>query len=179
MTRNRILAALTLPAIALGMAGCQTVYENTADNFATATLQNRAGADVGEARFYTLAGEVTVSGAFAGLTPGTPAVHLHTTGDCSATDFTSAGGHLNPGNNQHGTMNPQGAHLGDLPNVTIDANGNGTVSSVLRGTQANVASAMFDADGTAIVVHEGADDYRTDPAGDAGSRVACGLVSRV
>ena len=173
---TRFIFAL-VPAAAL-LAGCQTVYENTAEDVASATLLDRSGTAVGEARFYSLAEEVTVSVAFDGLTPGTHAVHLHTTGNCSASDFTSAGGHLNPGNNQHGTQNPRGAHLGDLPNVQIAADGSGTLSAVLPGTRANALAAMFDADGTAIVVHEGADDYRTDPAGDAGSRVACGLVTR-
>ena len=80
--------------------------------------------------------------------------------------------------NEHGTRNPQGAHLGDLPNVEVSSAGVGTVSSTLRGSSATVVSQIFDADGTALVVHEGADDYMTDPAGAAGSRVACGVFSR-
>ena len=127
---------------------------------------------------YSLGGEVTLNASFSGLTPGSHAVHLHTTGQCTAPDFTSAGGHLNPAGHEHGTQNPRGAHLGDLPNVTIGADGTGTMSAVVRGTLAGVADDIFDADGTAIVVHAGADDYRTDPTGNAGGRVACGVVSR-
>lgn len=170
---------LLLAAALLGLTGCQTVYENTASQIGTATIANRQGAELGTARIYSLAGEVTVNASFDGLSAGIYAVHLHTYGDCSAADFTSAGGHLNPGGTQHGASNPQGAHLGDLPNVTIGADGSGTMSAVLRGTFANIEGDLFDSDGTAIVVHEGPDDYRSDPAGAAGSRIACGVISRV
>lgn len=167
------IAAVTLVAT----SGCATVYEETADEVGSATIMDRSGNTVGTAKLYSLAGEVTLSASFDGLSEGTHAVHLHTTGDCSATDFTSAGGHLNPAGNQHGRLNPQGAHLGDLPNAEISSEGVGTVSTILRGTGATIIPQIFDADGTAIVVHEGADDYRSDPAGAAGSRVACGVFS--
>ncbi|RPF71270.1 superoxide dismutase family protein [Aurantiacibacter spongiae] len=173
---NRMTLALAGLA-AVSTAGCQTAYENTADEIGTATIENRAGQQVGIARMYSLGGEVTMTASFNGLPDGTHAIHLHQTGNCSAQDFTSAGGHLNPGNNQHGTRNPQGAHLGDLPNFAVE-NGVGTVSTILRGTRDRIAPAIFDTDGTAIVVHESEDDYRTDPAGDAGSRIACGVVRR-
>lgn len=176
MPRNRLIAVAPLTLLAL--AGCQTVYEGPASQIATATITDRSGAEIGVAHFYSLGDEVTLNVAFRGLSAGEHAVHLHTTGDCSATDFTSAGGHLNPGGHQHGTLNPSGAHLGDLPNVQIGEEGVGTMSTILRGTRSDVEAAMFDADGTAMVVHEGADDYRSDPAGAAGSRVACGIVSR-
>ncbi|RJY09680.1 superoxide dismutase family protein [Aurantiacibacter aquimixticola] len=172
--RSLIIAPLAF----LALAGCQTAYQTAATEIGSATLQDRQGNTVGSARMYSLGGEVTLNASFTGLSAGTHAVHLHTTGDCTANDFTSAGGHLNPRGNEHGTLNPQGAHLGDLPNVTIAADGTGTMSTLLRGTADFVGDSVFDADGTAIVVHEGADDYRSDPAGDAGSRVACGLVTR-
>ncbi|WAT17326.1 superoxide dismutase family protein [Aurantiacibacter sp. MUD11] len=163
----------------LATAGCATVYESAAEEVGVATIADRNGQAVGTARLYSLAGEVTISASFEGLPAGDHAVHLHTTGDCSAADFTSAGGHLNPGGNEHGTRNPRGAHLGDLPNATIAADGVGTLSAILRGTSSTIIPQIFDADGTAIVVHEGADDYRSDPAGAAGSRIACGVFSRL
>ena len=172
--RTPLLAA---PIAILALAGCQTAYESAATQIGSAVIENRSGAQVGTARMYSLGGEVTVNASFSGLSAGTHAVHLHTTGDCSADDFTSAGGHLNPRGNEHGTQNPRGAHLGDLPNVSIAADGTGTMSTVLRGTLDSIRGDIFDADRTAIVVHEGADDYRSDPAGDAGSRVACGVVT--
>ena len=114
-----------------------------------------------------------------GMSPGEHGFHLHTTGKCTAPDFTSAGGHLNPGNNTHGSMSPGGQHLGDMPNLTIAANGTGRAEVQLEGNATDVLADIFDADGTAVVVHEGPDDYRTDPAGDAGSRIACGVIKRV
>lgn len=174
----RLPALIAAPAALLVLAGCQTVYENTATEIGSATILDRSGATVGTARMFSLGGEVTINASFSGLTPGERAVHLHTTGDCSASDFTSAGGHLNPGGAQHGIRNPRGAHLGDLPNVTIGSDGSGTMSAVLRGTLDGISGDIFDADGTAIVMHEGPDDYRSDPAGAAGGRVACGIVTR-
>ena len=99
-------------------------------------------------------------------------------GACEAPGFESAGGHLNPEMRQHGMQNPAGPHLGDLPNVTTDRAGVGAVSAALPGTRDAVLSRLFDADGTAIVVHASADDYRTDPSGNSGSRIACGVLSR-
>ncbi len=176
MTARKLMIAAPLALLAL--TGCQTAYEAAATQTASAEILDRSGAQVGTARLFSLGDEVTINASFTALSPGTHAVHLHMTGDCSADDFTSAGGHLNPGGEQHGTLNPRGAHLGDLPNVTIADDGAGTMSTILRGTRSRVESNIFDADGTALVVHEGADDYRTDPAGAAGSRIACGLVTR-
>lgn len=176
MARTRTLFALGFTSIAL--VACQTAYETAATQVGEAAILDRSGTQIGTARIYSLAEEVTFSASFDGLTTGVHAVHLHTKGDCSADDFTSAGGHLNPGGNQHGTLNPAGAHLGDLPNLTVDAGGAGTVSTLLRGTRSTIEASIFDSDGTAVVVHEGADDYRTDPAGAAGSRIACGVVAR-
>ncbi len=175
MSRHTLIS---LPLVIMALAGCQTAYETAATEVGTAMIRDRQGAQIGTARMFSLGGEVTINASFTGLTQGEHGVHLHTTGDCSASDFTSAGGHLNPGNAQHGLRNPQGAHLGDLPNVTIASDGSGTMSTILRGTLSSVEDNVFDADGTAIVVHEKADDNRTDPAGAAGSRVACGILTR-
>ena len=169
---------LTLIGTALMTAtGCTTVYETAADQVGTSVIRDRSGSVVGTANLYSLAGEVTISVSFDGLPAGTSAVHLHTAGDCSAADFTSAGGHLNPAGNQHGTANPNGAHLGDLPNAEISADGVGTVSAILHGTSDVVLPQIFDANGTALVVHEGPDDNLSDPAGAAGSRIACGVFT--
>lgn len=174
MTRLPLTAA-TIACLAL--TGCQTAYEQAATQIASADIMNRDGAKVGTARLFSLADEVTINVSLQGLSEGTSAVHLHTTGNCSASDFTSAGGHLNPDGNEHGMQNPKGAHLGDLPNAIISAEGTGTVSSILRIRRSEVAATIFDADGTALVVHAGADDNRSDPAGAAGPRIACGVFT--
>lgn len=100
------------------------------------------------------------------------------TGRCEGPAFTSAGGHLNPGEKQHGTLNPAGSHTGDLPNLNIVSNGAGTLSVELSGTRAELEAALFDADGTALVIHATADDYKTDPTGNSGARIACGVLTR-
>ena len=172
MLRAAPLAVLVL------LAGCESIQQLPTERLGSATLRFANGLPAGTAQLYGNGSEVSLSAALAGFDPGTRGIHLHTTGSCEAPGFTSAGGHLNPQGHQHGTENPQGAHLGDLPNVTIGASGGGTVSATLRGTRAEVLGSIFDADGTAIVVHAGPDDYRTDPSGNSGDRIACGVFSR-
>lgn len=104
--------------------------------------------------------------------------HLHAVGRCEGPAFTSAGPHLNPGARQHGSANPAGSHVGDLPNVTVDRAGNGQLNYRLIGEPARLLAELFDADGTALVLHADADDYRTDPSGNSGARIACGVVTR-
>ena len=121
-----------------------------------------------------------------GLTPGNHGIHIHAVGACdgsTSTAFSSAGGHFNPQARKHGRLNPEGWHGGDLPNLVVVAGGTGTLDAVAEGlTLDNSAAALFDADGSAIVVHANQDDERTDsgPAGpgNSGARVACGVIER-
>ncbi|MBV9842787.1 MAG: superoxide dismutase family protein [Sphingomonadaceae bacterium] len=114
----------------------------------------------------------------AGLAPGVHGVHIHTTGSCTPPDFKSAGGHWNPTGKQHGKDNPAGMHMGDLPNLTADANGNGTLDAVIPGGMLSTgANPLLDSDGAAVVVHAGPDDYKSDPAGNSGNRIACGVLA--
>lgn len=113
------------------------------------------------------------------MAPGTYAAHIHTTGRCDAPTFETAGGHWNPTGRQHGSQNPQGQHLGDLPNVTIGDSRHGQIE--FRVPNASVeggANPLLDADGAAVVIHAGPDDYRTDPSGNSGDRIACGVLGR-
>jgi Cu-Zn family superoxide dismutase len=121
--------------------------------------------------------EVTLS--VNGLPAGTHGVHVHQAGRCERPDFTSAGGHLNPAGEQHGMQNPQGPHAGDLPNLVVDANGRGSVTGTARGTtlEGNAANALRKPGGTALVIHATADDQVTDPSGNSGARIACGVIS--
>lgn len=112
-----------------------------------------------------------------GLPAGTHGTHLHAVGKCDAPQFTTAGAHLNPASRQHGTMNPAGPHLGDLPNLTVGADGRGRMEARVAGTLTAGAAPLFDADGTALVVHASADDMRTDPSGNSGARIACGVLA--
>lgn len=113
-----------------------------------------------------------------GLPAGVHAVHIHMTGACTGPDFTSAGGHWNPGKKQHGHDNPAGAHMGDMPNMTVGPDGAGTLHSVVKGAMLKGGDQpLLDADGAAIVIHATADDYKTDPTGNAGGRIGCGIVT--
>jgi Cu-Zn family superoxide dismutase len=169
-----IRAAAPLLAAAL-LAGCQTTANGPAAPLGHAVLYFSDGRPAGTAQLVAAGDTVSVVATLSGFPQGTHAVHLHTTGKCEAPGFTSAGGHLNPAMHQHGKDNPNGMHLGDLPNAEIAANGGGSISFELMGAKDTVLGEIYDADGTAIVVHEKADDYRTDPTGNAGSRLACGV----
>jgi superoxide dismutase, Cu-Zn family len=172
--RNAILAVL----LATAVSGCQTVDEVPSQRLGQATLRLANGLPGGTAQLLASGSQVNISIALTGISAGTHGVHLHMVGSCDAPDFTSAGGHLNPGSRQHGTSNPAGPHLGDLPNITIGDNGLGAVSATLPGTSDSVLAQLFDADGTAVVVHADPDDYRTDPSGNSGPRIACGVLTR-
>lgn len=112
----------------------------------------------------------------AGLARGTYGAHIHTTGRCDPPGFESAGGHWNPTNRRHGSQDPQGQHKGDLPNLMVGSTGQGSLEYTIPGVQlTGGATDMLDADGAALVIHAGADDYRTDPSGNSGARIACGV----
>lgn len=145
---------------------------------ASATLKAADGAPRGKAWIASKNGRWELKIEASSVTPGAHGVHLHTAGKCEAPDFSTAGAHLNPHGKMHGTANPQGPHLGDLPNLIVGTDGKGTLTAALTGTAADLTAALFDADGTALVIHAGPDDNRTDPSGNSGGRVACGVLTR-
>ena len=113
------------------------------------------------------------------LPPGMHGFHIHAVGVCTPPDFKSAGGHLNPTDKHHGRLNPEGPHLGDLPNLTIGANGSADTSfAVPKALLGSGEGSLFQAEGTALVIHADPDDYRTDPSGNSGDRIACAVVER-
>ena len=147
---------------------------------ASAELKNAAGQVVATATFTQGAGGVQVQVKVSNLDPGVHGIHLHTVGKCDAPDFTSAGGHFNPTSKQHGYDNPAGPHAGDLgnpPNITVGADRTGTLNVTTNAVTLSAgANSLMDADGSALVIHAGTDDNKTDPAGNSGARVACGVI---
>lgn len=172
-----LFAAMPLAMLLTGCAtsiGTGTVAAPTAK----AKLMAGDGAARGEAVVTQSGDGLHVVVKAMGLTPGTHAVHIHMTGVCTGPDFTSAGGHWNPTARKHGKDNPAGQHMGDMPNMLAGPDGSGEIEyHIAAGMISEGATPLLDADGAAVVIHAQADDNRTDPAGNAGGRVACGVLA--
>jgi len=175
-----LATALLLAACSGAPEGGNNVTANKAaavNPSAVAILKDATGKDIGEAQFTEENGGISVAVSASGLTPGVHGTHIHMTGKCDGPDFKSAGGHWNPTSHQHGFENPQGSHKGDLPNMTVAADGIGTVQFTIPGAAIQGGeNALLDTDGAAIVIHAGPDDMKSDPAGNSGDRVACGII---
>lgn len=144
----------------------------------TALLQDAHGVIVGRVTLTDSSHGLLVHGSLVGVPRGTHAIHFHETGKCEA-PFKTAGGHFNPGQKAHGMLDPAGPHAGDLPNLVVPKDGSLEFEFFVQGlTLSPGPSSLFDADGTAIVLHAKADDHRTQPSGDSGDRIACGVVTR-
>lgn len=161
------LAALLVAASALP-AAAQT---------AKASLKTADGKDAGTAMLTQTPSGVLIALAVKGLPPGEHAFHVHAVGKCEP-PFTSAGGHFNPAGKKHGMMAAEGHHAGDMPNLHIPVSGELTIEVVNADITLDKGkpNSVFDADGSAVVIHAGKDDYKTDPTGDAGGRIACGVI---
>ena len=170
--------ALAMPVLLL--VGCTTATPRAATNpIGLADLRDGSGAERGTAEVGRDGAGLLLTVQVSGMVPnGVHGAHIHSIGSCQAPDFTSAGPHLNPGAHQHGSSNPAGSHLGDLPNLEVGPAGSGTVTVRLPGEPEALLAQLFDTDGTAVVIHAKADDYRTDPSGNSGARIACGVLIR-
>lgn len=161
------------------LAGCMTADRLAEQVVATAELRSADGLPRGTAVILQDSQGLKLTVLVAGMAPGkVHGAHLHSVGKCEGPAFASAGPHLNPGMRQHGSENPAGSHLGDLPNLTIGANSEGKLDYRLVGEPARLIEQLFDADSSALVIHAEADDYRTDPSGNSGARIACGVLTR-
>ena len=163
-------------ALSLVLAGCAGMMP-ARDNAAVAEIRNTSGQTVGTATFTQAGNVVRILLEARSLPPGPHAVHVHAVGKCEPPDFNSAGPHFNPTNKQHGALNPQGPHAGDLPNLTVAPDGTGRMETTTE--QLSLGSgptSVWDADGSVIIVHANADDFKTDPTGNAGARIACGVL---
>lgn len=143
---------------------------------ATALLKDADGIQVGEVTLTAVPSGVVLVVDLIEVPPGTHAFHIHETGKCEPPDFKSAGGHFNPEEDKHGFLNPGGPHAGDMPNIHVPENGKLKIE--ILNQRVHMSNGLLDDDGSAIVIHEGADDYETDPAGHAGDRIACGVITK-
>ena len=170
MTKPLFFSALLASAFASAAAQSRPV---------TVTFHDAKGDSIGTARLTAAPSGVSIALAVKGLSPGEHAIHVHRTPACEGPAFTSAGGHFNPERKQHGLENPQGPHAGDMRNFTVGPSGESNATVMAPGITLDTgAHSVFADGGTALVIHEAADDLKTDPTGNAGGRVACAVIKR-
>lgn len=145
---------------------------------AAAPLRDAEGKVLGVALFVQEPQGVRISVTVKGLSPGEHGIHIHAVGKCEPPDFLSAGPHFNPTNKKHGLNNPEGPHAGDLPNLVVGEDGSAVYEHVTdRVTLTLGELSLFDEDGSSLVIHANPDDQITDPAGNSGARVLCGVIT--
>jgi superoxide dismutase, Cu-Zn family len=164
----RTLIAVAVLTAVSGAASAQS---------ARATLKNDEGAEIGRVDLTQVSDGVLLKIALKGLPSGDHAFHVHAVGKCEP-PFTSAGGHFNPEDRKHGMMSGEGHHAGDMPNLVIPASGELNLEAVNTAItlQKDKPNSVFRPEGTALVIHANPDDYKTDPTGNAGGRIACGVI---
>lgn len=172
---------LLVAGLAVSLAACSGNNASElepAESIARATLVGADEAQYGEVIIGEGDGGLIVQIKAEGLTPGPRGVHIHAIGQCEGPDYKSAGGHWNPTEKEHGLENPKGSHMGDFFNLEIGEDGKGSAEAKIDGASLKEgANALMDADGAAFVVHAGADDLKTDPSGESGGRIACGVFA--
>lgn len=178
---SRFVAQAVVALGALALAGCaSTGSKKPAENLpvpdAFAQLVDARGADRGRVDIFKDSSGLRLEVVARGFAAGTYGMHVHAVGQCEAPGFTSAGPHWNPTGAQHGRDNPLGAHHGDLPNLVVETDTIGRATLRLVGTRLTGEGGVIDADGAAFVIHAGPDDMKTDPSGNSGGRVACGVI---
>lgn len=168
MRLGRLIGVLSLACLASVPAQAQT---------AKASLKDTGGKKVGNVQFLQTPHGVLLKLTLKGAPAGERAFHIHAVGKCEP-PFTSAGGHFNPDNKKHGMAAAGGAHAGDMPNLHIPPSGELVIEVANHAVtlEKGKPNSLFDADGSAIVIHAGPDDYQSDPAGNAGDRIACGVI---
>lgn len=176
----RFLVLITLVSLcALAPVSSTYAVPQQSGEFAHTDIINAQGQKVGTATFQPSGGGVRIDVQVSQLPPGTHGIHIHTVAKCEGPAFASAGAHFNPTSKKHGKDNPEGPHAGDLLNIDVGSDGTGKASlSDANVTAGDGPNSLFHEGGTALVIHEKPDDYKTDPAGNSGARIACGVITR-
>lgn len=156
-----------------------TPVGNAAEKPLSIPIINTEGAMIGQATIIQEGKDVNIHLTVKGLSPGEHGIHIHSQGLCQPPDFKSAGAHFNPKSKQHGFHNPKGPHEGDLPNINVAEDGTVDVTLVTKlvTLTKGKANSLRSKEGTSLVIHADLDDYVTDPAGNSGARIACGVIS--
>ena len=146
---------------------------------AAVDLQNAKGEVIGSASFWEDSSGVKIAAQVKGAPPGVHGFHIHAVGKCEPPAFTTASGHFNPGGKKHGMKSQDGPHAGDLPNIIVGADGGGRIEFTTRLVSLGTGpTSLFDADGSALVLHADPDDEKSDPTGNAGGRIGCGVIRK-
>ena len=174
---------LLLVCVSVAWIGCETIQDtlipSTPSQQAIAVIGPASGSNLTGTAIFTRSGDtITLLVQIWNVSPGLHAVHLHETGDCSAPDGTSAGGHWNPTNVAHGKWGEGEFHLGDIGNITVREDGTGEIELTTDLWEMGTGS-ILDVVGTGIIVHADADDFVSQPSGNAGARIGCGAVALV
>lgn len=158
--------------LALACAACASTRKNEGTHIGDVRFIDANGQPAGDAAVYAVSEGILIVANLPGLPGREHGFHIHAVGECQPPTFDSAGPHLNPTSKQHGRLNPAGPHLGDMPNVERS-----TATVTVRDLQPTGAAGLFDTNGAALVVHAQADDLRTDPSGNSGARIRCGVIT--